>query len=186
MQVAVFHPGTQHSWQTATALQQLGRLAWYATSIFHQPERWPYRVERYLPGPLARTVSAEFRRFSHPALDPALVRTGGLSEWAERLAARAGLRRLAQRIDIHGNRRFVAQIAGAISGPEPFALWGYNGSSRTSFELAKQHGRICVLDRTIGDSRIYNRLMAELADRQGDWFLPTERQVQLADRKSVV
>ena len=87
MQVAVFHPGTQHSWQTALALQQLGRLAWYATSIFHQPERWPYRLERYLPEPLAGRLGAEFRRFNHPGLNPALVRTGGMAEWAERIAA---------------------------------------------------------------------------------------------------
>ena len=180
MQVAVFHPGTQHSWQTALALQQLGRLEWYATSIFHQPERWPYRIERYLPGPLARRVGAEFRRFSGPGLDPALVRTAGLAEWAERIAARAGWRGLAQRIDAFGNRRFVGHLAEAIRGPEPFALWGYNGSARTSFELARAHGRTCILDRTIGDYRAYNAAMERIAERYGDWFLPTERRVPAA------
>lgn len=181
MQVGVFHPGTQHSWQTALALQQLGRLAWYATSIFYQPDRLPYRLERLAPAPLARRMQAEFRRFSHPALDPALVRTGGLAEWLERLAARCGQHRLAQRIDAWGNARFVNQLAGAIAGPEPFALWGYSGSSRTSFELARQHGRTCILDRTNGDFRIYNALMAEIAERYGDWFLPTERAIPAAD-----
>lgn len=181
MQVAVFHPGTQHSWQTALALQQLGRLAWYATSIFYQPDRLPYRLERLAPAPLARRMQAEFRRFSHPALDPALVHTGGMAEWFERLTARAGLRSLAQRIDAWGNARFVNQLAGAITGPEPFALWGYNGSSRTSFELAQQHGRTCILDRTNGDFRVYNAMMAEIAERYGDWFLPIEREVPSRD-----
>ena len=181
MQVGVFHPGTQHSWQTALALQQLGRLAWYATSIFYQPDRLPYRLERLVPAPLARRMEAEFRRFSHPALDPALVRTGGMAEWFERLAARAGLRGLAQRIDAWGNARFVNQLSGAIAGPEPFALWGYNGSSRSSFELARQHGRTCILDRTNGDFRIYNAMMAEIAERYGDWFLPIEREVPARD-----
>ena len=96
MQVAVFHPGTQHSWQTATALQQLGRLEFFATSIFHQPERWPYRLERLAPGALGARLRREFGRFSHPALDPALVRTAGLAEWMERLAARAGWPALAR------------------------------------------------------------------------------------------
>jgi len=181
MQVGVFHPGTQHSWQTALALQQLGRLAWYATSIFYQPDRLPYRLERLAPVPLARRMQAEFRRFSHPALNPALVRTGGLAEWFERLAARAGLRGLAQQIDAWGNARFVHQLAGEIAGPEAFALWGYNGSSRTSFELAQQHGRTCILDRTNGDFRVYNAMMAEIAERYGDWFLPIEREVPARD-----
>lgn len=177
MQVAVFHPGTQHSWQTALALQQLDRLAWYATSIFHQPDRLPYALERIAPPPLARRMAAEFRRFSHPGLDPALVRTGGSAEWFERIAARLGMRGLAQRIDAWGNRRFVAQIADAIGGPERFALWGYNGSSLSSFEVAKARGRHCILDRTIGDYRVYNARMDQIAERYGNWFLPTERRV---------
>jgi glycosyltransferase involved in cell wall biosynthesis len=180
MQVAVFHPGTQHSWQTALALQQLGRLEWYATSIFYQPDRFPYRLERLLPGALAERARAEFRRFAHPSLDPALVRTAGIAEWLERIAARAGWHRLARSIDSYGNHRFVDSIAGAIRSSQRFALWGYNGSSLSSFELARQFGRTCILDRTIGDFRYYNAMMDEIADRYGDWFLPTERRVSAA------
>ena len=180
MKVAVFHPGTQHSWQTALALQQLDRLAWYATSIFYQPERWPYRLERWLPGAAGERLGREFRRFSQPRLDPALVRTSGLAEWAERLAARAGWRALAQRIDSFGNRRFVRQIAGALREPQRFALWGYNGSSLTTFELAGAQSRPCILDRTIGDFRSYNALMDQIATRYGEWFLPEERRISSA------
>ena len=181
MQVTVFHPGTQHSWQTALALQQLGRLESYRTSIFYQPEKLPYRLERMLPAPLARRAAAEFRRFSHPSLDPSLVHTVGLAEWAERIAARIGLRGLAMAIDRIGNRQFVRHLAGSIRSDRPFALWGYNGSSLSSFELARQHGRTCILDRTNGDFRIYNAMMDEIAERYGDWFLPVERKVAAAD-----
>jgi glycosyltransferase involved in cell wall biosynthesis len=181
MQITVFHPGTQHSWQTALALQQLGKLERLQTSIFYQPDKWPYRLERWLPAPLASRAAREFRRFSHPTLDPDLVHTVGLSEWAERIAARAGLRGLAQRIDRFGNRQFVRHMAGAILSERPFALWGFNGSSLSSFELAKQQGRTCILDRTNGDFRIYNAMMDDIAERYGDWFLPIERKVSEAD-----
>ena len=181
MQVTVFHPGTQHSWQTALALQQLGRLESYRTSIFHQPDRLPYKLERYLPGPLARRAATEFRRFSHPGLDPALVHTVGFAEWAERIAARSGLRGLAQRIDRFGNRQFVRHLASSIASDRPFALWGYNGSSLSSFELAREYGRTCILDRTNGDFRVYNAMMDDIAERYGDWFLPIERKVADAD-----
>ncbi len=181
MQVTVFHPGTQHSWQTALALQQLGRLEAFRTSIFYQPDKLPYRLERLLPAPLARRAAAEFRRFSHPGLDPALVQTVGLAEWAERIAARAGLRNLAMSIDRIGNRQFVRHLAGSIRGPKPFALWGFNGSSLSSFELAQQFGRTCILDRTNGDFRVYNAMMDDIAARYGDWFLPIERKVSDTD-----
>lgn len=194
MKVAVFHPGTQHSWQTALALQQLGRLQWYATSIFYQPDRLPYRLERMLPPLLGARLAQEFRRFSHPQLDPSLVRTSGLTEWVERIASRAGYRKLARWLDRFGNERFVSGIAADLQSSEPFALWGYNGSSEASFKLAREVGRSCILDRTNGDYRIYNRLMAEIQDEYGSWFLPTElrepditiegdqREYELADR----
>lgn len=177
MQVAVFHPGTQHSWQTASALQQLGRLEWYATSIFYQPDRFPYWLERVAPGAIGRRLQAEFRRFSHAGLDPRLVRTVGLAEWLERMATRAGWHRLSRSIDTIGNRRFASGIGRALRSERSFALWGYSGSALASFELARATGRPCVLDRTIGDSRVFNRLMAEVAETHGAWFLPTEREV---------
>ena len=176
MKVAVFHPGTQHSWQTAFALQQLGRLQWYATSIFYKPDSLPYLLER-LPGPVGRRIGREFERFRHDGLEPALVRTSGLIEWFERIAARSGLHGAARRLDALGNQRFAAQIGREIGGPEPFALWGYNASSLSSFELGRAAGRKLILDRTIGDFRLYNRLMAKVAETHAEWFIPTDREV---------
>jgi glycosyltransferase involved in cell wall biosynthesis len=175
--VAVFHPGTQHSWQTALALQELHRLAWYATSIYHQPERWPYRLESILPSRLAQPLAARFRRFSQPGLDPALVRTAGVLEWAERLAGMAGAHSLSRRLDAVGNRRFGQALQRDLAGPERFALWGYNGSSREAFVAAKRAGRSCILDRTNGDWRAYNAVMEEVAEDYPEWFLPLERRI---------
>lgn len=177
MKVAVFHPGTQHSWQTAYALQQLQLLEWYATSIFYKPDEWPYRAERLLPEPIAARLHSEFRRFSHSGLNPALVRTGGWEEWAERLAARAGLARLAARIDRWGNRRFVKRISADIRSERPFALWGFNGSSLSSFRLARQYARTCILDRTNGDFAAYNAMMSEIQAAYGEWFVEIQRAV---------
>ena len=174
LDVAVFHPGTQHSWQTATALQDLGVLKFYATSIFYKPEAWPYRIERYVPASVRARLYSEFRRFEHPALNPALVRTVGIFEWLERIAARAGLGDLAVRLDVMGNKRFSKFLEGEIRSSEPFALWGYNSSALESFTLARQLGRYCILDRTNGDFRVFNRMMAALQDQYAPWFLPEQ------------
>lgn len=178
MKIGLFHPGTQHSWQTAKALQELNSLAWFATSIFYDPGRWPYRIERFLPAPLARRVHAEFRRFAANGIDPANVRSHGLLEWVERMFNRAGMLQMAKRIDRLGNRRFVRALEPAIRSDEPFALWGYNASSLESFRLGRAMGRRCILDRTIGDFRPYNRAMAEIMDMYGDYFLPSERMIR--------
>ncbi|MEO6387495.1 MAG: glycosyltransferase family 4 protein [Croceibacterium sp.] len=167
--VAVFHPGVQHSWQTARALQDLGRLEWYATSIYHQPDRWPYSLGR-LPGPVGRRLAREFSRFSAPGLDPTLVRTGGIHEWLERMAARAGFFKLSRRIDIAGNHAFARLIEEEIGSAAPFALWGYDGSSRDAFGLAAQRGRFCVLDRTIGHWRTMNTVLDGVREQWPEWF----------------
>ncbi|MDR3407745.1 MAG: hypothetical protein P4L68_04525, partial [Methylovirgula sp.] len=108
--VGVFHPGTQHSWQTARALQNAGQLGWYATSIFYRADRWPYRAVPYLPAELRQKLMAEFGRFYHPGLAPDSVRTFGFHEWIERGLSRAGLRRLAGRVNIAGNTAFAKSV----------------------------------------------------------------------------
>ena len=166
----MFHPGTQHSWQTAQALAAVDRLAWYATSIFYKPDEWPYRLER-IPGPLGRALGNEFGRFRHDALDPALVRTFGHHEWFERLAARTGFKQLAHAIDKRGNLAFGRAMKAEIASDEPFHLWGYDNAALTAFAAGREQGRTCILDRTVGDLRAYNRDMAALQERYGDWFV---------------
>lgn len=169
--VAVFHPGVQHSWQTATALQQLGLLEFFATSIFYNPDAWPYRIEKFLPASLRAKVHREFSRFEHRALDPRDVQTVGLYEWAERMLARAGMSGLARKVDRIGNRRFASLLEDRIRGPRPFALWGFNASSLESFQAARAAGRTTILDRTIGDWRYFNHVMQTAAEKYGDWFV---------------
>ena len=174
--VAVFHPGTQHSWQTAYALQQLDRLAWYATSIYYRPDRFPYSLER-LPGAVGKRIGNQLRRFHHPGLDPALVRTMGLSEWVERAAFTAGLPALARRIDFAGNAAFGRGLRRSAHDPRVRALWGYNASSETLFAAPEAKNKLKILDRTNGDWRAYNAAMEEVSRGYPQWFLPVERRV---------
>lgn len=167
----VFHPGTQHSWQTALALQQSGRLQNFHTTIFYQPDRWPYRIERFLPAGLHQRVHREFRRFQHPTLDPSQVRTAGVAEWLERLANRAGFRRLSAAIDRYGNAAFAAQLIRRIDADPPAVLWGYDNCSRDVFAAARKAGVTCVLDRTIGDWRAFNAAMDEVYQDHAEFFL---------------
>jgi glycosyltransferase involved in cell wall biosynthesis len=170
--VAVFHPGVQHSWQTALALQQLGRLNFYATSIFYQPQRWPFRVERHLPAPLRRRAHAEFSRFAGPPLPADKLVTGGMAEWLERIAHRLGARALARQLDRAGNRQFVHRVTRASAHRQPSVLWGFNGSSLETFVHPRHAGTFKVLDRTIGDWRAYNAAMLAVRKEWPDFFSP--------------
>lgn len=153
MQVAVFHPGTQHSRQTALALQDLNRLAFLATSLYP-----------------AGAFAGRLKRFAVPDLDPALVRRHGFAELAERAAARMGAARLARRIDASGNVRFGRWVAGQAAREVPLALWGFSGSARTAFEDPRLARYPRLLDRTIGDWRRWNRELAAIRETHAHWL----------------
>src|SRR5579872_3319426 len=169
--VGVFHPGTQHSWQTALAFQESGQLAWYATSVFYDPARWPYRIERWAPRGLSDRLHRDFARRYSPALLPDNVRQFGFWEWLEIGARRAGVERLADWANRRGNASFGEQVIELIEREPVDLLWGYNTSSVEVFRWAKRRGIVCVLDQTVGHYAALNHVMLTEQARHPDFFL---------------
>lgn len=170
MQVAVFHPGTQHSRQTALALQQLGRLAFLATGLFDHPDSRMRGLARALPNALSAPLKAELSRFAAPGLDPAEVRAMARYELPERIAARLGAVDLATRLDAALNSAFGRKVAAMAGREGSFILWGYDGSSATAFEDPRAAGCYKILDRTMADSRSWNEERERIAATHGDWL----------------
>lgn len=168
--VGVFHPGSQHSLQTAIAFQDSGQLAWHATSLYYDPSRWPYRIERWLPAPLAARVRREFGRRFDPQIDVAKVRQFGIDEWLEIAVRKLRLHRLADAINAAGNRRFGRRVIGLIEREPVDAVWGFNDSALEVFRWARDRGIRCVLDQTVGHPRSMNRILGEERARHGDFF----------------
>ncbi|RAI45010.1 glycosyltransferase family 4 protein [Rhodoplanes roseus] len=172
--IGVFHPGTQHSWQTARALQDAADLGWYATSIFWMKDRFPYSFVPLLPNGLRRHIEAELRRFHHPGLDPRLVKTHNGSEWAMRIAARARLRSLAAWFHARSNSGFARPVGRLLAREPVRAVWGYDLSSLEVFRAAKDAGVKTILDRTIGHPATYNRVMEPVYADYPSFFLSPE------------
>ena len=175
MRVGVFHPGTQHSWQTALAFQEAGTLAWYATSVFYDPARWPYKVERYVPRGLSQRLNRDFRRRYNPSLDPAKVRQFGFWEWSETLMRRLGHERLSRYCNRSGNRAFCKQTIRLLEREPVDLLWGYDTSSLEVFEWAQKRGIRCVLDQTTPHPAAQNQVMLEEYDRHPEFFVGSYR-----------
>jgi glycosyltransferase involved in cell wall biosynthesis len=167
--VGVFHPGTQHSWQTARALYDLDRLGWFATSIFHVPKRLPYSLVPYFPSSIRRRVLSELRRYHHPALKSEFVHTTN-GEWLMRVAARIGLRNIASYLHQRGNSTIVRPVRRLIGRHPVVAVWGYDLSSLEVFRHARPLGITTILDRTIGHPAVYNDLMAEVYNDYPEFF----------------
>ncbi|SRR6266480_1588417 len=170
MKIGVFHPGTQHSWQTAEAFQNAALLRWYATSIFYEEGRFPYNANVFLPPKIGDRVLRELKRRYTPNLDPRLIRRLGLAEWLEMSARRLGLGAVERFINDRGNTRFESAVTTLIEKEPVDVLWGYNTSSETAFQWAKKRGIFCVLDQTIGHARTQNEVMAAEFSAHAEFF----------------
>jgi glycosyltransferase involved in cell wall biosynthesis len=170
--VGLFHPGTQHSWQTARALQELEVLEWYATSLFFASNSTWLRLAAALPEPFRGRLVSEFARFHHPALDSDKVITLGWFELAERICRRLGFPKLARELNFRGNRAFGNQLAARCRKNPPAVLWGYDTSSLQVFLQAGGNDTKCILDKTIGDGRAYNEIMTSLYHEVPEFFGP--------------
>lgn len=168
--VGVCHPGTQHSWQTALAFQENSTLAWYSTSIFYDPSRWPYKIEKYLPSHLCQGVHREFTRRYWPALSPNNIRQFGVWEWIERAASRLGAQRLEHWANSRGNISFNRLVIKLLEREPVDVLIGYDTSSLEVFRWAKQRGIRCVLEQTIGHPESLNQAMITERARCPEYF----------------
>jgi glycosyltransferase involved in cell wall biosynthesis len=168
--IGVFHPGTQHSWQTARAFQETGQLGWYATSIFYNPKQFPYSAERLLPQELRQSAGRRFRRRFDPDLDPKLVRSFGMWEWLESAAGSLRWNQLAGRLNRHGNRNFAKQVVTLAESEPVDILWGFDTSSLHTFRWAKSRGIACVLERTIVHPKMQNEVCAREYEANPEFF----------------
>jgi glycosyltransferase involved in cell wall biosynthesis len=170
IRVGVFHPGTQHSWQTSRAFQDRNRLAWYATSIFWTPERFPYTLLPWLPKGITERITSEVRRFYHPDLNSDLVYTFNGTEWSMRVAHRLGFRRLAKALHGHSNIAFSRPVTRLLKKDPVGIVWGYDQSSLEVFREARSLGIKTLLDRTIGHPAVYNNLMDSIYEKYSEFF----------------
>jgi len=170
MRIAVFHPGAQHSYQTALAFQGAGRLAWFATEIFYCSDRKPYTFLRYLTTDLRRRLERDVKRRYHAEIDTSLVRTLGYWEWIERISMRLGLRRFEHYANEWGNQSFAQAVAAMAVHDRVDCVWGFDTSSLPTFRAVKPQGINCVLEQTVAYPRLWNQLLTEERERLGSDF----------------
>ncbi|WP_363349452.1 glycosyltransferase family 4 protein [Methylocystis echinoides] len=145
-------------------------LEWYVTSIFYQPQKWPYRIEAYAPGRLRDLLHRDFKRFYHPDLDAALVQTSGIYEWAFRVARRFGFAESAKKLNKVSNKYLAKRVASILNAEPIDVLWGYDGCCLEAFAQAKKQNVQTVLDKTIGDPRVFNKIIAEVYEEFPEFF----------------
>ncbi|HEX2715395.1 MAG TPA: glycosyltransferase family 4 protein [Candidatus Acidoferrales bacterium] len=192
--VIVAHPGTQHSYQTALAMQRAGLLHSYLTGFYFKPASPMAWAMRILPDGMRATLGRELRRRYSPELDPGEIRTRPALELLCVATSRLGLvRRFSDGLMRLRNERFDVWVARVLDRERPGAVVCYDSCGLRAFQQARSLGVICVLDQSIGHIKSGLRLFREEAELHPefaetlplavpDWFVERCcKELELAD-----
>ena len=147
--VVIAHPGTQHSYEAAIALQDAGLLREYITGLYFKQRGLPYRLRWILPANASMRLDKELMKRRRPGLRDDIVRTHW---WVE--AAFVAARNLAapswliDRAFVWRNQTFSRLVAKHIEATVPAAVVCYDSCALESFQAAARVGTLKVLDQT--------------------------------------
>jgi glycosyltransferase involved in cell wall biosynthesis len=151
--VFIAHPGTQHSYQAALALQERGLLRRYLTGTLY------YRRTGGVVGVLMRALPAKqragferrIRRRRLEGLDDSLVSSMDIIEIGHSVADRLGLPpAMGFRLFQFRQERFQRRAARMVEELRPRVVVCYDSAALQVFEAARRVGATCVLDQSIG------------------------------------
>lgn len=185
MQILLAHPGTQHSYEVALALQQENLLQNFLTGFYFDPYGKLARLAVSFPRSSRRKILRELSRRSKPGLSSHHVRTW---PWAELLYVAstrlAPLRRFSDSLLAWRNERFDLEVARTLTCQRPAAVICFDTCAARAFEAAHTLGIRSILDQTVGHVRAGAEIYQQEAGLHPDFAdsLPQKVSQELIDR----
>jgi len=168
--VIVANPGTQHSYETALAVQEAKLLNWYVTGFYYKPKSAWSRAVQLLPDNIRSRVERELCRRSKDSLDPDRVKTSPAAELLYVAVSRLGpLRRYAPNVIRRRNEWFDNLVGRIVARERSAALICYDSCALKAFNKAKSLGILCILDQSIAHLRTGLRLLRGEAELHPDF-----------------
>ena len=156
--VLVTHPGRQHSFHLAYALQQAGLLNKLVASFYFKPEKSPFSLIKYMPGNCSGVV-AELNKRSYDKLNPDKVEQFPFFELLRESAERLGIPFFP--IDIYAvNQIHDWYVSTRLEYLKPEIVIGSETACYRTFRKAKELGMTTVLDVPSLHSSFINDLRA--------------------------
>lgn len=147
--VVVAHPGTQHSYEAAIALQNAGLLREYITGLYFKEAGWPYRLGGLLPTKERLRLYAQMAKRRKHGLRDEMVRT---YPWIEGVFLASKHRKMPRWLPdafCVRNRIFHRLVANRVESTSPRAVICYDCCGVEIFQAAANVGALKVLDQTV-------------------------------------
>lgn len=148
----VAHPGVQHSYQTALALQERALLRRYMTGGFYYKKTGLLeRSVRILPERQRARLERELLRRRLDALDDRLISASSVLDFVHAAADRVlPPNRLGLRVFHWRSARFKKRAARMVEELRPSVVICYDDGALGVFDAAHRVGAFCLLDQSIG------------------------------------
>lgn len=163
--VLVAHPGTQHSYQTALAFQELGMLQYYVTGFYYKTSGVLARLVKLVPLEYAKKIERQLLRRRKDGLDQNLIRTFSLpdliyvlSTWLKFTQKWSG------QVLRWRNRQFDESVARMVKATRPDAVICYDGCALNTFKACKKTGSVAILEQSIGHLKSGIKILREEAE----------------------
>lgn len=162
--VIVVHPTTQHSYQTALAVQKADLLKNFYTCVYYKPRKFPFFIFENLPFGIGKKIVNLLKRRYLPELDIEKIITYPFGEIVCLICDRVPFfKKYLFRVLSWRNKRFFSIIARKISKEHCKAVICYDNIALRIFEKAKKEGILCILDHTTCHYRTIARIFKEEA-----------------------
>jgi glycosyltransferase involved in cell wall biosynthesis len=149
--VVVAHPAKQHVYQVVLALERAGLLRQLITGIYFKPNKFPYKMIRWLPVANREHALRELKKRRADELDDSLITTIPYFEVLSRTIG--GLPPLIKKTEgrsfyLFANWASDLYVSYWITHcrKKPSILYAFLGSALQSFRRAKRMGIVTVLD----------------------------------------
>ena len=149
--VLLAHPGKQHSYQVALALQNSGLLEQFITGIYYKPHQFPYSLTKHIPVKIRLDILRELSKRRMDTLDDSLITSIPYFEACSRILGRSlqALRMTEGRslylfINWAGDQYVRWWLSSCY--PKPSIFYGFLGSALSSIRYAKKIGMKTILD----------------------------------------
>lgn len=149
--VVVSHPGKQHSYQVALALECADLLRQFITGVYFKPDEFPYTLARRLPMAIRQRALGVLNRRRLAELDDRLVTSVPYHEIVSRTVGKLPpLLRITERQSGYLFSNWAGDLFTSNwlqrCVPRPAMLYSFLGSALHSFQHARQLGVCTVLD----------------------------------------
>lgn len=150
--ILLVHPGKQHAYEVAVALQEHGRLLRFVTGVYDGPSSWLTSVARSVPsGEWRERVERQLAKRRHSGLDPDRVTSWPAAEIVSRTVGRT---RLASAITggrsgyLFANWSCDRAVARELRRQRwrPYAVYAFLGAARETFAACRELGIRTILD----------------------------------------